>query len=475
MKLTEIHLNPKNPRTIKTGMFKKLVQSLKEFPKMMELRPIIIDETNMIQGGNMRFLALQELGYKEVPDSWIRQGKDLTQEQWREFVVKDNLAFGEWDMDMLAADYDIEELMAWGFEMPEFFEKQEPEVQEDHYEIPDKIATDIQTGDVITIGRHRLLCGDATKAEDHTKLMDGQKADLVATDPPYNVNYGDKAEMLDEYLGGTRNDSRIQNDNMSDGDFYKFLFDFYKQMIGSLKEGGSFYIFHADTQGYNFRKALRDNGVTIRQCLVWVKNSLVLGRQDYHWRHEPILYGWKPGAAHYFIEDRTQTTVIDDKIDIKKLKRDELLEMLKGILSERTPTTVIYHDRPSTNDLHPTMKPVTLMGYLIKNSSRITEKVLDPFAGSGSTMVAAHQLKRRCYAMEIDPQYCEIIIDRMTKFDPGLKVTRNGQEYRNGSQQSAAVPDTSQNMAKSGKKVNGSKKVSENAKRVAEFAENEQK
>jgi len=475
MKLSEIHLNSKNPRTIKSGMFKKLVQSLQEFPKMMELRPIIIDENNVIQGGNMRYRALKELGYKEIPDSWVKQGKDLTPEQWREFVVKDNLAFGEWDMDMLAADYDIEELMAWGFDSPEFWEKQEPEIKEDHYQIPDKIETDIKLGDIITIGRHRLMCGDSIKPEDYEKLMDGQKADLVATDPPYNVNYGDKAEMLDHLLGGTMNDSRIQNDNMPDADFYKFLFSFYKQMIANLKEGGAFYIFHADTEGYNFRKALRDNGITIRQCLVWVKNSLVLGRQDYHWRHEPILYGWKPGAAHYFIEDRTQTTVIDEKIDLKKLKRDELLEMLPRILSDQTPTTVIYHDRPNTNDLHPTMKPVTLMGYLIKNSSRITEKVLDPFAGSGSTMVAAHQLKRRCYAMEIDPEYCEIIIDRMTKLDPGLKVTRNGQEYRSGSLDSAAVPDNSQNVAKNGKKVNGSKKVSENATRVPEFAENDKK
>lgn len=430
MKLSEIHINPKNPRLIRNGMFEKLVQSLKEFPEMMELRPIIVDDNNIIQGGNMRYRALKELGYKEIPDTWVKKGKDLTPEQWREFVVKDNLAYGEWDMDILAADYNLEELEAWGFNSPDLFDiPEEPEVIDDHYEIPEKIETDIKPGDIIGIGRHRLLCGDATKIEDHNKLMNGKKADLVVTDPPYNVNYGDKAEMLDEYLGGTRNDSRIQNDNLPDADFYKFLFDFYRNMIDALKDGGAYYIFHADTEGYNFRKALWDNGLKIRQCLIWVKNSLVLGRQDYQWRHESILYGWKPGAAHYFSNDRSQTTVIDDKVDLKKLKKEELLEMLTEILSDKTPTTVIYNDRPTTNDLHPTMKPVTLLAYLIQNSSRATEIVLDPFCGSGSTMVAAHQLKRQCYSMEIDPVYCEIIIDRMRKFDPELKITRNGKEY----------------------------------------------
>jgi DNA modification methylase len=174
-----------------------------------------------------------------------------------------------------------------------------------------------------------------------------------------------------------------------------------------------------------------------------VKNSLVLGRQDYQWRHEPILYGWKPGAAHYFTNDRSLTTVIDDKIDLKKLKKEELLQMLTEILSDSTPSTVIYHDRPMANDLHPTMKPVTLLGYLIQNSSRRAEIVLDPFIGSGSTMVAAHQLNRRCYAMEIDPEYCEIIIDRMRKFDPELKITRVGKEYGGSSTREEKVPKSS--------------------------------
>jgi len=416
MKLSAIHLNPQNPRFIRDEMFQKLVASLQKFPKMMKLRPIIIDENNIIQGGNMRYRALKKLGYKEIPDNWVKQGDDLTPEEWHEFVVKDNIGYGEWDMDLLSAQYNLEDLIDMGLEFPELFEKQEQEIREDHYEIPEKIETSIIPGDIFMIGRHRLMCGDATRAEDVLRLMDGKIADLVVTDPPYNVDYS----------GG----ERILNDKMSDTSFYDLLFESYKQMIANLKPGRSFYIFHSDTEGYNFRKALKDNGIVYKQCLIWVKNSLVMGRHDYHWRHEPILYGWKPGAAHYFINDRTQTMVIDDNVNLKKLSKDEMLRMLQDILSEKTPTTVIYHDRPQISDLHPTMKPVKLLGYLIQNSSRIGESVLDLFCGSGSTMIACHQLKRTCYAMDLDPVCCQVMIDRMLRFDPELNITMNGQPYR---------------------------------------------
>lgn len=377
----------------------------------------------------MRYRALKELGYKDIPESWVKQGKDLTPEQWREFVVKDNLAYGEWDMDLLSAEYDMEELSGWGLELPEeMFEKEQQDIQDDHYEIPERIDTEIQRGDLLTIGPHRLICGDATNQADYDLLMAGKKADLVITDPPYNV----------DYTGGATKE-KIANDNLSDQKFYQLLFDFYRQMLRGLKPGRSFYIFHADTEGYNFRKALQDNGVRAKQHLVWVKNSLVMGRQDYHWRHEPILYGWKPGAAHYFISERTNTTVIDDKINLKKLSKAELLQMLEEILSDKTPSTVIYHDKPQLSDLHPTMKPVTLVGYLMHNSSKPGETVLDPFTGSGSTMVAAHQLKRRCFAIELDPVYCEVIVDRMQKLQPDITIERNGQPYRKNIKETAAA------------------------------------
>lgn len=378
----------------------------------------------------MRYRALKELGYKDIPESWVKQGKDLTPEQWREFVVKDNLAYGEWDMDLLSAEYDMEELSGWGLELPEeMFEKEQQDIQDDHYEIPEEVTTDIRPGDVFEIGPHRLMCGDATKQADVQALMAGRHTDLVITDPPYNVSYGSKNKFLNASDGGHRAESPILNDDMSDREFFNFLFDFYLQMLGSLKEGGSFYIFHTDKEGYNFRKALLENGITPRQYLVWAKDTLVLGRQDYQWRHEPILYGWKPGAAHYFTEDRSLTTVIDKDLNISKLTKDEMRKLLEQILDRKNHATVIYADRPKRNDLHPTMKPVPLIGYLMKNSSRPGETIQDLFIGSGTTMVAAHQLKRCCYGMELDPAYCEIILDRMQKLEPGIEISKNGKAH----------------------------------------------
>lgn len=418
MKLSELKLNPNNPRLIRGAKFKKLVQSLDTFPEMMELRPIIIDDNNIIAGGNMRYRALLELGYKEIPDSWVKQGRNLTPEQWKEFVVKDNIAYGEWDFDALAADYDIETLDEWGFDMPEFWDSpQEQEAKEDNYEIPEKVKTDIQPGDLFEIGPHRLLCGDCTKPEDAEKLFKGKLADMVLTDPPYNVNYE----------GGTG--MKIKNDNMGDSAFFNFLLEFYKIMAAKTKPGGAWYVWHADSEGLNFRKAMVEAGLEPKQTLIWVKNALVMGRQDYQWKHEPCLYSWKPGAAHFFIDDRTQTTVIDDKINLKKLSKDEMYKLLEQIFSDRTPTTIMYHDKPQKNDLHPTMKPVLLMANLIHNSSKKLEIVADPFLGSASTMVAAHQLSRRCYGMELDETYCAVSIDRMVKLDPTLKITRNGEPY----------------------------------------------
>jgi len=245
------------------------------------------------------------------------------------------------------------------------------------------------------------------------------------TDPPYNVNYGDKAEMLGDYDKGHRNTSRILNDNMSDKAFHQFLTDAFSRCYENSKKGGAIYVFHADSEGYNFRSSFLASGFDLKQCLIWVKNSLVMGRQDYQWKHEPCLYGWKPGAAHFFIGDRTNTTVIEDAVDYKKLTKAELLKIVQEIMSDKTPTTVIHCDKPSKNDLHPTMKPVLLLAYLIKNSSTQGQIVADPFLGSGSTMVAAHHLNRKCYGMELDPLYCQVIIDRMQKLDPGIEIKKH--------------------------------------------------
>lgn len=423
MKLSQIQPNPDNPRLIKDDKFEKLVKSLKDFPQMMKLRPIIIDENNIIQGGNMRFKALKELGYSEVPDEWIKQGRDLTPEQWREFVIKDNLAYGEMNWDMILSDWDQELLKEWGLDIPPLEDK--TEAKEDNYEIPEEIKTDIQEGDLIEIGPHRLYCGDSTKKEAWSELFEGKQSDLIVTDPPYNVNYGDKAEMLGDYDKGHRNTSKILNDNMSDKAFHQFLTDAFSRCYENSKKGGAIYVFHADSEGYNFRSAFMTSGFDLKQCLIWVKNTLVLGRQDYQWKHEPILYGWKPGAAHFFIGDRTNTTVIEDAVDYKKLTKAELLKIVQEIMSDKTPTTVIHCDKPSKNDLHPTMKPVLMLAYLIKNSSTQGQIVADPFLGSVSTMVAAHQLNRKCYGMEMDPLYCQVIIDRMQKLDPEIEIKKH--------------------------------------------------
>jgi site-specific DNA-methyltransferase (adenine-specific) len=217
---------------------------------------------------------------------------------------------------------------------------------------------------------------------------------------------------------------------MGNDDFYQFLYDFYTALGAYTKAGGSWYVWHADTEAINFRQAFKDSGMLLKQILIWVKNGIVMGRQDYHWKHEPCLYGWKEGAAHYFTDDRTKSTVIEDSIDPKKLTKAQLLKMVQDMMADDVKTTVLRADKPLRNDVHPTMKPILLLAPLIQNSSRIGEIVADGFLGSGSTMVAAHQLNRKCYGTELDPKYCQVIIDRMLKLDPTLEVKRNGQPYK---------------------------------------------
>lgn len=226
-------------------------------------------------------------------------------------------------------------------------------------------------GDVWILGKHRLMCGDSAQKEDVMRLMNNQDADMLLTDPPYNV----------DYVGKTSEALKIKNDNMSDNQFYEFLKKVFENMYSVTKEGASIYVFHADTEGLNFRKAFKDAGYKLAECLIWKKDCFVMGRQDYQWQHEPILYGWKEGAAHHFINDRTQSTILE-------------------------------FDRPRQSSLHPTMKPIDLVARLLKNSSKENDKILDLFGGSGSTIIAAEQLNRNCYTMELDPKYCDVIVKR---------------------------------------------------------------
>ena len=241
----------------------------------------------------------------------------------------------------------------------------------------------VKPGDLWLIGEHRLLCGDSTKAEDVARVMGGEKADLLVTDPPYNV----------AYTGKTKDALTIDNDEMSDPAFRGFLVQAFTAAFDSLKAGGAFYIWHADSEGYNFRGAVFDIGQKVRQCLIWAKNTLVMGRQDYHWKHEPCLYGWKEGAAHFWHSDRTQTTLLQ-------------------------------FDRPTSSQEHPTMKPVALFEYLIRNSSGKGEIVLDTFGGSGTTLVAAQNTERKGRTVELSPNYCAVILERMATAFPSLEIRR---------------------------------------------------
>jgi DNA modification methylase len=411
-KISEVKLNPNNPRLIKDDKFKKLVQSVKDFPEMLNIRPIVVNQDMIILGGNMRYKACREAGLKEIPVIIT----DLTEEQQREFLIKDNTSGGEWDWEVLANEWDNEQLEAWGLDLPIFENENiiEAEAEEDDFEIPNEIQTDIVLGDLFEIGDHRLLCGSSTEIDTWEKVMNGSLADMVMTDPPYNV----------DYQGGSG--LKIMNDKMDNNLFYQFLYDFYTSLSSYTKNGGAWYVWHTDNERINFTKAFEDAGMYFTQCLIWVKNSLVLGRLDYHKKHETCLYGWKKGAAHYFTNERTHTTVIEDKIDIKKLTKEQMKNMLTEIMSDKNKTTIINCDKPFRNAEHPTMKPILLLAPLIKNSSKENELVADGFLGSGSTMVAAHQLKRKCYGMELDPKYCQVIIDRMKKLDPTLEIKRNG-------------------------------------------------
>ena len=385
VKITEVKRNPDNPRIIKDDKFNKLVNSIKEFPKMLEIRPIVVNEKMIVLGGNMRLKACKEAGLKEV---FIIKAEDLTEEQQKEFIVKDNVGFGEWDFEHLANEWDSEKLEEWGLDVPDFEVEDDTEAKEDDYEEPEELKTNIVLGDLIEIGEHRLICGDSTKVETFEKLMQGELADMVVTDPPYNV----------AYEGKTKDALTIKNDSMGNDDFYKFLFDFYSSLGTVVKKGGAIYVWHASCEVINFSQALLDAGWLLKQQLIWVKNAMVLGRQDYQWKHEPCLYGWLDGASHKWYSDRKQTTVIE-------------------------------WDKPQRNGEHPTMKPVGLFGYQIQNSSKVNDIVIDAFGGSGTTMVACQELKRKARLIEFDPKYCQVIIDRMMKLDSELIVKINGKDY----------------------------------------------
>ena len=414
VKIDKLKPYENNARTHSEEQVEKIANSIKEFGF---INPVIIDSEYGIIAGHGRVLGAQKLGMEEVPCLFV---ENLTETQKRAYILADNkLALDAgWDDEILKQeikaldDLNFDVSIA-GFDIDDFdFTQEDIEFQEDNFDVEAELPEipKAQYGDVYQLGDHRLMCGDSTSPEDIQKLIGDEIMDLCVTDPPYNVNYVPIGESL--YKKDENSPSKILNDNMDDESFYDFLLAFYQIMLEVLKPGGAYYIFHADSEGYNFRKALRDAGGDVRENLVWVKNALVLGRQDYQWKHEPCLYGWKEGAGHYFIDDRTQTTVFEDKADLDKLSKEELKEMIEDILADKIPTTVIHEDKPLKNDVHPTMKPIRLISRLVKNSSRRGENVIDFFGGSGSTLISCEQLGRKCFMIELDPKYVDVIIAR---------------------------------------------------------------
>ena len=375
---------PANPRQWTKTEVEKIAKSLRETPELFEARPIIVTQHGskyVILGGNLRYEGCKHNKDKDAPCYVIPDGISI--DKMKEIVIKDNGSFGDWDYDALANLWDDLPLADWG--VPAWDDQPKEETtnaqEEDFDEKEKEIQARCQLGDIWKLGEHRLMCGDSTDYDTMKALMNGEQVDLLLTDPPYNV----------DYEGGTEDKMKIQNDSFkSEGQFLEFLRKAMSCASNVMKNGASYYIFHADLEGRNFREAATEIG-KVRECLIWVKNSLVLGRQDYQWRHEPCLYGWK-GTGHKWYNDRTQTTILE-------------------------------FDRPKRSEEHPTMKPIPLFAYLMNNSTKPGDLVLDPFAGSGTSLICAEQLGRRCYTMELDQHYCDVVIARWESFT-GLKAEK---------------------------------------------------
>ena len=361
-----------NARTHSEEQVNKIVRSIEEFGF---INPVLIDGDYGIIAGHGRVMAAKKMGMTEVPCLFV---EDLTDAQKRAYIIADNkLALDAgWDEELLKIelaelqemDFDI---TLTGFELDELELDEPVEAEDDDFDCTPPKEAVCKLGEVYRLGRHRLMCGDSTSVEDVEKLMGGARVDLLLTDPPYNV----------AYEGKTKDALTIENDSMDDGNFREFLRTAFFCADSVMKEGAVFYIWHADSEGYNFRGACHDIGWQVRQCLIWNKNTMVMGRQDYHWKHEPCLYGWKAGAGHLWASDRKQTTILN-------------------------------FDRPTRNAEHPTMKPVPLFDYQIQNNTKKEDVVLDLFGGSGTTLIACEQNGRNAYLMELDPKYCDVIINR---------------------------------------------------------------
>ncbi len=380
MKIDEVKPYPNNPRNNDDGV-EAVANSIKEFGWQ---QPIVVDKDNLIIVGHTRYKAAKKLGMDKVP---VVVASNLSDEQVRAYRLADNKTgeLTDWDMSLLddelgdIADIDMSD---FGFDLD--LDDDEVEVQEDDFddEIPEEPKSKL--GQIYQLGRHRLMCGDSTNPEMVKKLVGGVQCDLLLTDPPYNVDYSSKDYGRDKF-SKTRKNNQIANDKMAPDEFYKFLFSVFTNAKDNLKDGASFYIWFSDLATVEFNNAANEAGLLVKETLIWEKNNIVLGRQDYQHKHEPCLYGWVKGGSHSWYSDRKQTTVM-------------------------------HFDKPQRADLHPTMKPVALFDYQIKNSTKSGDVVLDLFGGSGTTIMACEQDGRNAYVMEYDPKYVDVIIKRWEDF-----------------------------------------------------------
>ena len=395
VKISEVKPNPNNPRLIKDDKFKKLVKSIQEFPDMLNVRPIVVNKDMIVLGGNMRLKAIKEAGHTEVAIEIV----DWTEDQQKEFIVKDNVGYGEWDWDDLANNWDAEELTDWGLDIPNF-DATVLEAEEDDFAVPDGgIETDIVLGDIFEIGEHRLLCGDSTDSDQVAKLMNGQKADMVFTDPPYGVSfvgvYGTMYQDGKKKGKGNNSYEQIKGDELRGDDIAAIFNGSLSNGYLFTKDDAPFYIFFAINKSEETLKGISNLGLEIRNWLIWDKGNVGFHAMNAQYKpnYESFLYCFKNGNPPKWKGDQQQQT--------------------------------IWRHSVERLGLHPTMKPISLISQSINNHE--IDLLLDLFLGSGSTMVASHQLKRKCYGMELDPKYCQVIIDRMKKLDPSLVIKKNGE------------------------------------------------
>jgi DNA modification methylase len=490
VKLSEVKTNPNNPRLIKDDKFAKLVASIKSFPDMLKIRPIVVNSDMIVLGGNMRLKACKEAGLKEVP---IIRADNLTEDQQREFIIKDNVGFGEWEWEMIKADWDVQELAEWGLDIPEF-ETTELEAVDDDYEMPDQVETDIVIGDLFEIGEHRLLCGDSTDSDAVDRLMNGEKADMAHNDPPYGMK---------------KEKDGVLNDNLNFDDLLDFNREWIPLQFMHLKESSSWYCWGIDEPLMDIyseilRPYFKEEKAVFRNFIKWQKSEFVqnmlapsgrsyspmgesclfimLGVQGFNNNADNYFEGWEPIRLYLDGERKKSGFTTDEcnricgktnmtqsaftkggfrlilREDYEKLKqasngkaflkeyeeiKKEYEEIKKEWYSSRAyfdnthekMGDVWHFNRTSNKERedtgnHATPKPIPLCERAIKSSCPDSGLVIDFFLGSGSTMVASHQLKRKCYGMELDPKYCQVIIDRMIKLDPSLTIKRNGEPYQ---------------------------------------------